>query len=231
MTTLLAEPGPDNLWASMPGWGIVADLTPPELVAARSLRVLRKQLAAALVLLVVLCAAGYVWAGQRTSGADNQLATSQATTARLNAENAKFANVVNLQNATRSIQGQIASLMSTDVDVAGFITRIRAAAPVGTTFTTVGLTLNPAAAPSTPSTVGTAPTIGTLTLSGTSTRMVDVASYVTALQGQPGVVNVIPATNSATKAGGRATWSITAQLTDKLYTHRFTTTGTTGGGR
>ena len=234
MTTLLAEPGAENLWASMPGWGIVADLTPPELAAARNLRTLRKQLAGALVLVLLLCVAGYVWAGQRTASANDQLATSQATTARLNAQNAKYAGVVNLENATRNIQAQISTLMATDVDVAGFIKRIRAAAPAGTTFTAVGLTLSPTAAPAPDATAGTAPVIGTLTLSGTSTRMVDVASYVTALQGQAGVVNVIPATNSATTTGGRATWSITAQLSNKLYTHRFTTApsaGSSAGGR
>ncbi|WP_375496746.1 hypothetical protein [uncultured Jatrophihabitans sp.] len=235
MTTLLAEPGADNLWASMPGWGIVADLTPPELVAARSLRVLRKQLAAALALVVLLCAAGYVWAARQTSAAEDQLAASQVTTARLNAENAKYSDVVNLQSATSAITNQLSTLMSTDVDVAGFIERMRAAAPAGTTFTSVALTFNAAAGATSAGTVGgTAPAIGTLSLSGVSRRMVDVASYVTALQGLAGVVNVIPSTNSATKSGGRATWSITAQLTDKLYTHRFkaaaTNTGNAGGG-
>lgn len=232
MTTLLAEPGADNLWASMPGWGIVADLTPPELVAARSLRVLRKQLGAALVLVVLLCAAGYVWAGQRTSAAEDQLATSQATTARLNAQNAKYSNVTQVQSATTSITGQIATLMASDVDVAGFVGRVRAAAPAGTTFTAFGVNLTSAAAPTTPI-VGTSPIIGTLSLSGTSRRMVDVASYVTALSSVAGVVNVVPATNSATNSSGPATWSITAQLTEELYTHRFkaaSSTGTTAGG-
>ena len=232
MTTLIAEPGADNLWASMPGWGIVADLTPPELVATRSLRVLRKQLAAALVLVVLLCAAGYVWAAHKTSMADDQLATSQATTARLNAENSKYSNVVALESATDSITNQLATLMADDVDVATFVQKIGDAAPTGTSFTAISVTFS-TGQPATTDGPTTGTSIGTLTLSGTSDRMIDVATYVTALQSVTGIVNVIPSTNSAGAGGARATWSITAELTDKLYTHRFkaasASDSTTGG--
>ena len=232
MTTLIAEPGADNLWASMPGWGIVADLTPPELVAARSLRVLRKQLAAALVLVVLLCAAGYVWAAQRTSAADDQLATSQATTAQLNAQNSKYSNVVALQSATDSVTNQVATLMSGDVDVATLVQHVAAAAPAGTSFTSISITFSTGQAAAAGAATTDA-TIGTLTMSGTSNRMVDVASYVTTLQGVTGVIDVVPSSNSATNAHGRATWAITGELTDKLYTHRFktvaTSTSTAGG--
>ena len=55
MTTMAT---PQQIWNTMPGWGIVADLTPPELIATRRLRLLRKLLAAGLsVLLVLLVAA------------------------------------------------------------------------------------------------------------------------------------------------------------------------------
>ena len=61
MTTLMARPGNgDTLWASMPGWGIVADLTPPELVESRRLKALRKLIAVCLGAVVLLLrAAGY----------------------------------------------------------------------------------------------------------------------------------------------------------------------------
>ena len=221
MTTLLADPGADNIWASMPGWGIVADLTPPELSAARNLHVLRKRLGIALVAVLLLCVVGYVWASRQASAADDQLAASQATTARLNAQNNKYSKVVELQSTTDSVTNQISALMATDVDVATVVERVEGAAPKGTTFTSFALTLSGGGSAGTTGVVGTEPLIGTLTLAGSSNQMVDVATYVTALGRLSGVVNVIPATNSATKAGGRATWSITAQLTDAVYTHRY----------
>ena len=46
MTTLLdppaAQPAP---WSVMPGWGVVVDLTPPELIDLRRLRGLRRAIA------------------------------------------------------------------------------------------------------------------------------------------------------------------------------------------
>ena len=221
MTTLLAEPGADNIWASMPGWGIVADLTPPELSAARNLHVLRKRLGISLVIVLVLCVVGYVSASRQSSAANRELAASQATTSTLNAQNSKFSNVVDLQSSTDSIVNQVSTLMATDVDVATFIEKVQSAAPAGTAFTSVAVTLSGGSSGGTAGIAGTEPVIGTLTLSGTSNRMVDVATYVTALQGLTGVVNVIPSTNSASKAGGRATWAITAQISDQLYSHRF----------
>ena len=56
---------PNQPWSSMPGWGIVADLTPPELIASRHLKVLRKWIVLGLVVLVVACVAGYVLAAQK----------------------------------------------------------------------------------------------------------------------------------------------------------------------
>ena len=48
MTAAIATSG-QQLWSTMPGWGIVADLTPPELIASRRLRLLRKLLIAGAV--------------------------------------------------------------------------------------------------------------------------------------------------------------------------------------
>ncbi|WP_375480187.1 hypothetical protein [uncultured Jatrophihabitans sp.] len=233
MTALLADSKTDNLWATMPGWGIVADLTPPELVAARALKVLRKYIALALAVVVLLCVAGYVWASMQSSAADDRLAASQAATSQLTAENAKYSGVVALQNATQNVNSQVATLLATDIDVAAFVQRLHTVAPAGTTLTTVNVALSASGDPTATSGVTTEPIVGTVTLSGTSRRMVDLAAYVTALQKLRGVVNVIPSTNSATKNGGLATWAVTLQITDKLYTHRYDATAaatTTGGG-
>ena len=45
---------PVQLWSAMPGWGIAADLTPPEIINARQLKLLRKLLGGGLVALLVL---------------------------------------------------------------------------------------------------------------------------------------------------------------------------------
>ena len=63
------------LWSAMPGWGIAADLIPPELINARQLKVLRKLMAAGIVALLVVCAGGYYLAAAENSSASADLAT------------------------------------------------------------------------------------------------------------------------------------------------------------
>ena len=55
---MTATPPPAQLWSTMPGWGIAADLTPPELINSRALKTLRKWLGAGLVVLLLACIAG-----------------------------------------------------------------------------------------------------------------------------------------------------------------------------
>ena len=59
MTTISS---PTQVWNTMPGWGIVADLTPPELIASRRLAVIRKALLSGLIFLTVLLLCGYGYA-------------------------------------------------------------------------------------------------------------------------------------------------------------------------
>ena len=228
MTTLLSTTPTDTPWSAMPGWGIVADLTPPELIATRGLRVLRRRIVAALVLILLLCAGGYVWAAAKDNAADDRLTASRATTTRLTAQKNKYSGIVALQTATQGVFSQISSLMTGDVDIADFVAKLHDAAPSGTTLLTTNVTLSTtnSADATTPT---SEPTVGSATMSGTSRRMVDVAAYVTALQSVPGVVNVVPSTNSASRNGSRATWTITFQLTTKIYSHRFDVSAPAGG--
>ena len=63
MTAVLIATGQPDSWGGMPGWDVVADLTPPELINMRWLGVLRRRIAAGLVLVVVLLrAVAYVYA-------------------------------------------------------------------------------------------------------------------------------------------------------------------------
>ena len=60
-------PAPVQLWSTMPGWGIAADLTPPELINSRALKTMRKWLGAGLVVLLLACVGGYVAAARQRS--------------------------------------------------------------------------------------------------------------------------------------------------------------------
>ena len=230
MTAVLNRPPEENLWASMPGWGIVADLTPPELTAARQIRVLRKAIAAALALVTVLCAIGYGYAYLQKSSAVDAVDAANARTTQLVIEQGKYSYVTQLRSATQSINAEVASLTSQDVDVAALLAKIRGALPGTMALTSVTITISgTAAGTDTAASLDRSgrPMIGTVTLAGSAGRMTDVAEYVTRLSSLPGVANVVPSSNTSNEAGG-SQWNATLQLTDTLYTHRYNAT-TSGG--
>lgn len=221
MTATATPHAEGTLWGSMPGWGIVTDLTPRELVDARRLKGLRKLIGAALALVVVLCAAGYVSASLKGSSASDALSAAQSRTGQLMDEQRQYAKVTQIQAATDSVNTQIESLTATDVDVALLIGRIRGALPGSMSVTSISVTMSGASgdtetAPSLDSS-GHA-TVGTVTLAGTSQHLIDLADFVTALSSLRGVVNVVPASNT-TGTAGTAQWNVTLQVTDTLYTH------------
>ncbi len=234
MTTLMTRPGDrDGLWSSMPGWGIVADLTPPELTESRRLKVLRKLIALCLGVVIVLCAAGFGLAYTKSSAASDSLDAANARTTSLTREQHKFNNVTQIQAATKSIDTQIATLMTSDVDAAALLSTVRAALPGSMSLTSVNVTLaagpggSPAATTPSLDTSGL-PTIGTLTLNGSAQTLTDLATYVRKLVTLRGLVNVVPSSNTAGTTGAGAQWTVTMQLTDQLYTHRYDATATGG---
>lgn len=226
-------------WSVMPGWGVVADLTPPELVELRRLRSLRKMIVATLVAVMVLCLAGFGYAMYREAGAQSGLDDIRAEGTTLVAASSKYGAVVRLRAQTDAVNAQIAQVMTVDVDMARLLASLRQAAPASVSLTSVNVSLtatDPATGAATTVAAGTArppageAVIGTVTLSGTARRLNDLADYVQSLQKVPGVVDVLPANNAA-GATGAANWSMTLSVTEKLYSHRYDLARTTGGNR
>jgi hypothetical protein len=232
MSALLSPPPDDRLWSSMPGWGIVADLTPPELIASRHLKVLRKLIILGLVLVLVLCAGGFALAIQKHSSASSTRDAIDTRTRQLQSQlhSKSFRNVVRMQGTVAQVQGQVSSLMKNDVDLASLIARLRDALPASMSVNSLAVTLNPEGAP-TPGAAGTTldtsghPVIGTVTIAGSARTLNDLPAYVDDLATLKGVVNLVPTSNQADK--GVAEFSLSFGLTDKLYSHQYdaSTTG------
>lgn len=219
MTTIAR---PKELWNTMPGWGIVANLTPPELLAARKLRVIRKLLAVGLVLMLVIGAAGYTYAAIQRSAASGDLASEQARTAALQVQQRKYSGVVQIQGTITQVQSELAGLLKNDVDFEALLGQIRSRLPAGMTVGQLSVVLDNGAVSS--ATGGGAALdasglthIGTVTLSGTGTRLSDVSTYVDKLKTITGVVEPYPASNQSADAGVQ--YSVQLTLTDELLTH------------
>ena len=222
MTALAA---PERLWVMAAGWGIAADLIPPEVVAARRLKVLRRRIAIALTVLAVLVAVGYGLAVMENFTARDRTAAEQARTVPLQAEQRRYGDVTQTQAKLTLSRTQVAGLMASDVDVSAFLTRLDTPLPATMSITTLTVNLLQAtvAAPAAAGaggldTSGRAP-IGSVVVGGTATTFDDVAHYVDALAATPGVANVVPTSSQADETGVQ--YSLTFSLTDTLLSKRF----------
>lgn len=224
MTGVLVRKEALSAWGDMPGWNIVADLTPPELVAQRSLAVLRRRILMALVVVVLLCIGAYGYAFFEKSAASTDAATASDGTSSLMRKANSYAGITRIEAAVDQVRGQVGTVMQNDVDVAHAIAAIRAALPATMSIQSLALTLTATAGAQTGLDASGKTQIGTVTISGAGRTLDDLPAYVDRLAKVRGVVNVLPGSNQVT--AGVAQFNLTAALTDQLYTHRYDTAKT-----
>lgn len=213
--------------AGPPGWDVVGDLTPPELLDMRSLAVLRRRIVAALVLVLLLCVAAYAYATVLYVIAQRQANTETQRSASLNGAAAKYAGITRLETTVSTIDAQLATLLKDDVDVPRTVAQVRAALPASMSIQSVTVTLDAAGATQ-DATSGSSstgldatgnPTIGTVTITGSGRGLDDLPSFVDRLSLVRGFVNVLPTSNQVDKA--KSQFSVNLSLTDLLHTHRY----------
>jgi hypothetical protein len=220
-------------WQAQPGWGIRADLMPPEVLADRKAIVVRRLVLAALLLLLALC---ILASGVSALTGHSASAALKAQTQRGNALQAtrrSFDNVTATKSKLTAVNAQIAGLLGTDTDIEQVLRSVTAAAPKSMTFSQVSVTLNGAAAAgaSTGSAsggaalnTGTAKLIGSVTITGTTGHLTDVSSYLDSLAAIKGVIKPYPGAETVSKTGTQ--FSVQFSLSDALLTNHYTTTGT-----
>lgn len=214
-------------WNALPGWGIAADLTPPELLTARRRRRQRKFVAAALAAVLVLCGAGYVWTVHQRSAARDALAAARDETTALQAKAHMYADVTQIETKVAQIDKQLAVVLATDVDFTAVLRTFRNELPGSMTIKTASLALATGTAAGQTTSAGHA-VIGTVILGGSALTYVDVSHYVDALSATTGVVDVVPTSAQADRNGVQ--YNVTLNITDQLLSHRFDRgTATTGG--
>jgi hypothetical protein len=225
MTIELTRPEGSSSQAGRAGWSIVADLTPPELVQRRQLGVLRQRIAMALVLVLLVCVAGYAYAMLQHSAADAEATTADDQTTALTREAARYVGITKIETTVSGLDAQVATAMHDDVDVSRAIARIRTELPTTMSIQSISITFSAADTTGGSTTLDAAgrPTIGTVTISGAGRGLDDLPTYVEALARVRGFVNVLPTTNQVTK--GLSQFSVTMDLNDLLYTHRYDQTG------
>jgi hypothetical protein len=222
-------------WNARPGWGIAANLMPPELISSYRLRRIRERILLAVCLVALFAAAGFAYGFWRAHQADQDLSTAHGQTAMLQRQADQYGSVTRIQGSVTQVRAKLATLLSGDVDVSTLIGRLRNAAPSGVAISALTVTIDDPSA--TGSTAGNGPVasldtsgaahIGTVLINGTGRSIDDLPRFVDAVDALPGVVDVLPTSNATQAVGTKFTLTLT--LTDRLFTHRFDGTAQSGG--
>lgn len=207
---------------------ISANLLPPEIVAARRTRKVRRTVLAAMLVVVVALAGWYGAAGLQVSAAQDDLEVAQAEVLRLQQQQKEYSDLITAQNQLRSIGSELSGLMADDLSWSSLLSSLRASAPAGVKITGVNGALNTAGAADSAESLPRTSTdqlIGTLTLNGEGPDNKAVARYVDALADVRGVERGL--LTDATRQEGHITFSIRLDITSAALGGRYTPDGET----
>lgn len=187
MTTTTDQPRTKGAGPAFVAGPPQVNLLPPEIREARGLKTVKRVLALALVLVVALCAVGYVFATLDKGAAADELAAAQSETARLQAEQEQYAEVPRVLGQLETTKTARELGMSTEVLWADYYGALAAVLPAEVSLDNLTITqATPATAPAAPSTPLQAPSIGQIAFTARSTTMPDTAQWVDALNSVPG---------------------------------------------
>lgn len=214
------------------------NLLPPEIAERAAVR----KLAAALAGAVALCALGvggaYLQAGQGRSAAETQISQEQSRHTALLAQQSSLQSARQAETQLQATQAALRSAMGTEVLWSRYMDQLRLTRPEGTRFSQVSLTSTTGAGPASGSSTSTASAGGTssgttvagaiasLTLTGKANSQNDVAALLDQLSTVNGFDGVYLTSTAGDASGGVLTFTITASVTAKALSHRYTTGGT-----
>lgn len=216
-----------------------ARLLPDEVVSARRVDVVRKQVVVALLVVFVLLIGWYGLSKWQTSSANGDLGRARHNGVALQNEQNQFGPLVTAQSKTAATQSQLQKLMVGDLSWKSMLVTLASKAPAGVTINTVDGTVTAGAAAAT--TAGTAvtgnallnqtgkATVGTVTVTGAAPDKRTVAAYADSLATVQGLTAPLVSSVQAQTKG--VTFTISAVITSDALGGRYarTTTGLSGG--
>lgn len=228
MTTTLTRPRQKSGAATaLSGTLPQVNLLPPEVRAARGLRVTKRWLGLALVVTVVACVAAYGYAMLTAAAAQSGLEEAQAETARLQTEAAKYAEVPVVLRALDDAKTARETGMSTEVQWKAYLDAITAVLPANVSIDSMVQTgASPIAAAPAPTDPLQLPSVGQIQFTGRTSTTPDTAAWVDALNSIPGFSDAWVSSAAVTEdeEGIYYTVAATVQVTDAAYSHRFAAT-------
>jgi hypothetical protein len=200
-----------------------ADLMPPEIVAEHHARSTRRRLLLGLlgvVLVVALATGGATWLNLQSQ---MSLAASQARTAQLLSEQAKYVEVRQVQEEIALIRSGQKVGASTEIEWKDYLLGVQSKLPADVVVMTVSID---SSSPLIEFTQSDEPLQGarvaTLTFSAVSATLPDVTSWLDGLATLPGYVDATPDSITLDEESGLYSAAVTMQLDEGAWSERFT---------
>lgn len=210
------------------------NLLPSEIEEARRLRRTQAGLAAGLGVLVLAIGGVYALQVQDKNDAATALSATQAETTRLQAEQAKYADVPRTIAAIDAAEAARSTAMTNDVEWFRTLNNFSLTLPNNVWFTNLTLALQEAtpAATGTAASTATAPAttpadssapIGLLTVEGIAMTHPDVATWLDVLGRQPGMADAYFSNSTRAKIGTKpvVNFTSTSTITADALSHRY----------
>ncbi len=205
------------------------NLLPPEIFEARKLRRTQLGLSGVIVAVIAAVGAGYVVPAALADAAAEELAVEQAQTTKLQAEQAKYAEVPKILAQVDSAKAAQETAMATDVLWYRYLNDLALTYPgevwLGNLTATVAGTPGTAAAaaPVVGANPLATPGIGTITFTGTALEHSDVASWLDVLDGTPGFADGSFSSSTRSEIDGQDVVEFTSDVvvTGDALSHRY----------
>jgi Tfp pilus assembly protein PilN len=202
------------------------NLLPPEITQAHRLRRTKAGLAAGLVVVIGAIGGAYVTQVNAKNAAQDNLTAEQATGAKLQAEQAKYADVPRTIAAIDKAETMRETAMANDIEWYRSLTNVSLTLPSKVWLTTLTLQVGAAggaAASTTPASTGLTGGVGTVTAVGTAMDHPDVATWLDVLARQPGMSDAYFSSSKKKEVGAKTVvdFSSTATVTDEALSHRY----------
>lgn len=225
MTTLLERPkSRSGAATALSGTLPQVNLLPPEVRAARGLRAIKRMLGIGLIAVVLACVAAFALASVSEAAAKSELAQAQDQTARLQAEQKKYAEVPQVLAALDDAKTAQALGMATDVQWKAYVDALTAVLPAEVSIDTYAVTVStPMTLPAPPADPLQAPSIGQLSFTARSTVVPNTSAWIDSLNSVPGFADAWVSDTSITEDESGIYYNVTAtvQVTDGAFSHRF----------
>ena len=199
------------------------DLLPPEVRAGRKLKAVQRLLVLAILGVVLVAAAGWVYSLLTLSDAKKEVATARGDTDRLNADQAKYAEVPQIQAELSTTQTALDQVTSSEVLWKGYLEALRAVTPPQVSYDTMQFAVSNSGGAAVSANALQAPSLGQIVITGRSATVTDMSAWMDAIRTIPGLSDPWFTQASLTDDNGVAFYQVsgTVQITSAALAHRF----------